>query len=356
MIQQTSTREFEALINYVKRSRGFDFTGYKRPSLIRRFQRRMQTVDIGTYNEYMDYLEVHPDEFIELFNTILINVTSFYRDRDAWDYLRDDVIPKILANRSGSEPIRVWSAGCASGEEAYSVAMLLAEALGADQFKERVKIYATDIDEEDLAKARYAVYSMKSVQDVPSDLLSKYFERGDGGYSFRKDLRRAIIFGRHDLMQDAPISRIDLLICRNTLMYFNAEAQARIMARFYFALNESGFLFLGKAEVLLTASHSFLPVDLKRRVFTKASRGGLRDQLLTLAQSGRDDMATSLANHVRIREAAFEADPLAQIVVDAGRVLLLANERARGMFGISIRDVSRSLHDMDISYKPVELR
>ena len=146
----------------------------------------------------------------------------------------------------------MWSAGCASGEEAYSLAMLLAEAWATEAFRERVKIYATDVDEEALAQARAARLRAKEVEAVPPDLLERYFERADGAYAFRKDLRRAVIFGRNDLVQDAPISRIDLLVCRNTLMYFNAETQARILRRLHFALRDDGFLFLGKAEMLLT--------------------------------------------------------------------------------------------------------
>src|SRR5262245_52439576 len=134
---------FERLLDYVRDNRGFDFTGYKRPSLERRVRKRMQEVDIAEIGDYHDYLEVHPDEFTQLFNTILINVTSFFRDAQAWEYLGSEVLPRIIERRSGHEHIRVWSVGCASGEEAYSLAMLLAEAVGLSSMLERVKIYAT---------------------------------------------------------------------------------------------------------------------------------------------------------------------------------------------------------------------
>ena len=147
--------DFEALLNYIRFSRGFDFTGYKRSSLMRRVQKRMQAVEIESYTDYMDYLEVHPQEFVHLFNTILINVTSFFRDSSAWDYLAKEIIPQILARKELDKPIRVWSAGCASGQEAYTLAILLAEALGVEKFRDSVKIYATDMDEEALNQARY---------------------------------------------------------------------------------------------------------------------------------------------------------------------------------------------------------
>ncbi|GAC1470712.1 MAG: hypothetical protein NVS2B14_17260 [Chamaesiphon sp.] len=173
---------------------------------------------------------------------------------------------------------------------------------------------------------------------------------------FHKDLRRAVIFGRHNLTIDAPISRIDLLACRNTLMYFNAEAQARILARFHFALNEGGFLFLGKAEMLLTHTNIFTPIDLKVRVFSKVPKISMRDRLLLMSQTGNEEAVINLSTHIRIREAAFDSSPLSQIVIDINGFLLLANERARTMFGLNPRDLGRPLQDLEISYRPLELR
>jgi len=296
--------QFEALLDYLKRSRGFDFTGYKRSSLMRRVLKRMQMVAIEDYGDYVDYLEVHPEEFAQLFNTILINVTAFFRDEPAWDYLTQDIIPKILAEKTDNDPVRVWSAGCASGEEAYTVAMLLAEALGSAAFRQRVKIYATDVDEEALVQARQAGYTDKDLQPIPSELREKYFELAGNRYIFRADLRRSIIFGRHDLVQDAPISRLDLLVCRNVLMYFNAETQARILARLHFALNDIGYLFLGKAEMLLTHANLFNPADLKHRIFTKTSKVNLRDRPTVLAQAGDAEAINHLGRQARLHDAA----------------------------------------------------
>ena len=196
----------------------------------------MEAVGVESHLAYVDYLEVHPDEFAFLFNTILINVTGFFRDPPSWDFLAADIVPRLLETSSDG-PIRVWCAGCASGEEAYSTAMILAEALGEQAYLDRVKIYATDIDEEALNEARHASYSAKAVEPVAPDLFERYFERNAQRYVFRTDLRRTVIFGRNDLVQDAPISRIDLLTCRNTLMYFNAETQSQILNRLHFALN-----------------------------------------------------------------------------------------------------------------------
>jgi two-component system CheB/CheR fusion protein len=353
-----SERDFEELLDYLKRNRGFDFTGYKRPSLARRIDKRMDAVNIASYSEYEDYLEVHPEEFAALFNTILINVTAFFRDAASWEYLAEHVLPRLLARKEGGAPIRVWSAGCASGEEAYTLAMLLAEAVGIDAFRDRVKIYATDVDEEALTKARHGVYSESEVADVPEELRKKYFDTIDGTYVFRKDLRRQVIFGRHDLISDAPISRIDLLVSRNTLMYLNAETQAKILARSHFALTDGGVLFLGRAETLLTHASTFEPIDLKRRISTKIPRSNLalRDRLMLLAQNGTEDTANGLSQHMRVREMAMDAAPIAQLVVDAAGMLVQANERARTMFGLAPADVGRPLQDLKVSYRPVELR
>ena len=305
--------ELRSLLDYLKRNRGFDFGGYKRTSLERRIRSRMDAVGAETYGAYEDYLEVHPDEFTDLFNTILINVTGFFRDPPAWDFVAKDVIPKLLGDLPAEQPIRVWSAGCASGEEAYTVAMLLAEALGEDAFRRRVKIYATDIDEDALTAGRAASYDAKAVESVPPELLDRYFEPSNGRYIFRKDLRRAVIFGRNDLVKDAPISRVDLLACRNTLMYMNADTQRNVLNRLHFALAPRGALFLGNAEMLLSHGDRFTPMDLKHRVFrkTEGSHNGIEHLNNGSARHEHTGDETALT---RVRELAFRAGPVAQIV------------------------------------------
>jgi two-component system, chemotaxis family, CheB/CheR fusion protein len=347
--------DFEALLDYVKSSRGFDFTGYKRSSLMRRVTKRMQAVKVDSYSDYLDYLEVDPQEFTRLFNTLLINVTSFFRDRSAWDYVESEVIPRLLADKDVRDPIRIWSAGCSSGEEAYTIAIVMAQALGIEQFRDRVKIYATDVDEEALNQARQATYLPRHLGGLSSQQIEQFFDQTEQRYTFRKDLRRSVIFGRHDLIQDAPISRIDLLICRNTLMYFNAETQSRILARFHFALQHGGCLFLGKAEMLLTHSTTFTPLHLKCRIFTKVSKLNSRDRLLMIAQTG-NEVVNQLSSQVRLRETAFDMGPVARIVVDVSGILSLVNERARSLFNLTLRDLGQPLQDLEISYSPVELR
>ncbi|GIE97436.1 CheR family methyltransferase [Paractinoplanes rishiriensis] len=351
---QPTDPHFEALLTYLKEARGFDFTGYKRSSLMRRVNRRMSQIDVSDYADYLDFLQVHPDEFTALFNTILINVTAFFRDTDAWDYLRAEVLGPLVAAKPAESVIRIWCAGCASGEEAYTLAMAMAEVLGPDVFRDRVKIYATDVDEEQLNEARQATYGDREMQAVPPELQERYFEAAGGRFTFRKDLRRSVIFGRNDLVQDAPISRIDLLTCRNTLMYFNAETQAKILNRFHFALNEGGVLFLGKAEMLLSHSNLFAPMDLKRRVFRRAMRptpppGGL--------PAGPPSLVVAPVTHLdQLRSEAFAANPLAQLVLTSDGLVAITNRQLEKVFGVSSRDIGRPFRDLDLSYRPVELR
>jgi two-component system CheB/CheR fusion protein len=355
--QEREQTQFDVLLEYLQRTRGFDFGGYKRVGLMRRVQKRMQSLGVSDFAGYVDYLEVHPDEFDHLFNTILINVTAFFRDSEVWEHVQAEIVPRIVSNKSDDQPVRVWSAGCASGEEAYSAAMMFAEAMGLRRACDRLKVYATDVDEQALAQARQAVYSEKDLEPISAPLRDKYFEPTDGRYVFNKELRRCMIFGRHDLLSDAPISRVDLLVCRNALMYFNAEAQTKILTRFHFALSDNGYLFLGKAETLLTRANLFTPVDLRRRIFQKVPKLNLRDRLLILTESGGYDVPPPIPiNHERLREASFEAMPVAQITLDENSVMIMANERARWMFGLTPRDVGRPLQDLEISYRPTELR
>jgi two-component system CheB/CheR fusion protein len=343
---------FERLLEFVRDERGFDYTGYRRPTLMRRFEKRMQSVGAEGWESYQAYLAEHPEEFVELFNTILINVTGFFRDRETWELMGSKVLPQLLDERPPDSALRVWSAGCASGEEPYTIAMLLVEALGEDTFKRRVKIYATDIDDDALSQAREAAYSPKQLETVPPELRERYFQQQNHGFAFRNDLRRTVIFGRNDLHRDPPISRVDLLVSRNTLMYFGAEVQQRILANFYFALNRGGFLVVGKAEALPSGRNFFVPYNLKRRIFLKdgAADRGFRMPRLPHSEAPEQEGPPELG------EAAFEHAPTAQIVVDEQNRVAGINHAARTLFSLRRHDVGRALQDLELSYRPLELR
>lgn len=343
---------FEQLLEHIRDSRGFDFTGYKRASLMRRVHKRMHEVDIEAFSDYQDYLEVHPEEFNSLFNTILINVTSFFRDPESWKFLAEEVVPRIVEQTSGRGPMRVWSVGCASGEEAYTLAMTIAEAVGPDELRAGVKIYATDVDEEALEQARAGVYSATAVESIPPELREKYLVPSNDGFVFRQELRRTVIFGRHDLVHDAPISRVNLIVCRNTLIYFNAETQTRIYNGYHFALRPDGYLFLGKSEMLLTRTDIFEPVDLRRRVFSRVTVS--RDRAVWAPPH---DGGFSLESaRERLRAGVFESAMISQVALDASGTLVAANGQARTRFCLGDSDIGRPFHELELSYKPIELR
>ncbi|WP_420033277.1 CheR family methyltransferase [Streptomyces sp. cg28] len=350
--------ELEELLRFLRDARGFDFTGYKRSSLGRRIRKRMADVGIDSYADYRDQLETNTDEFGALFNTILINVTSIFRDAEAWTYLQREVVPEILAQHGPDEEIRVWSAGCSSGEEAYSLAIMFAEALGLDEALNRVKIYGTDVDDEALRDARAGLYPARNLEPLSAELRERYFEQNGTQFSFRPDLRRRVIFGRHDITRDAPISRLDLLVCRNALMYFNVEAQTQIIDRFHFALREQGFLFLGKAEMLLGDGDRFDVVSMRQRIFRRRP-GGTTPPYQPTPLKLRSHIGGELQNVARnrqLRDLILDASPGAALAVDTEGVVVLINSHARAQFGLTMNDIGRPFQDLEISYRPVELR
>ncbi|MCI3931833.1 CheR family methyltransferase [Streptomyces sp. AN091965] len=356
--ESETDEELEELLGFLRDARGFDFTGYKRSSLGRRIRKRMADADISSYADYRDLLETNSDEFGVLFNTILINVTSMFRDPDAWTYLQREVLPELLAEAGPEEEIRVWSAGCSSGEEAYSLAIMFAEALGIEECLNRVKIYGTDVDEEALRDARSALYTAKSLEALPTELRDKYFEQNGTQYSVRPDLRRRVIFGRHDVTRDAPISRLDLLVCRNTLMYFNVEAQTQIIDRFHFALREGGYLFLGKAEMLLNDADRFQIVSMRQRVFRRrpGDAGPPYPPSPLKIRAGAGAEPRSVARNRQMRDLIVDSLPVSAVALDPEGVVVLVNSQARVQFGLTANDCGRLFQDLEISYRPVELR
>lgn len=341
-------REFEALLDYLKHYRGCDLTGYKRSTLERRFAQRMHTVKISSYQDYLKYLQSHSEESIALLDTVLINFSSFFRDREAWEFLASDIIPQIIARKQPDESIRVWSAGCAFGQEVCSLLILFAEALGIESCLERVQFYATDVDEVAIKQARQATYHANEVAGIPSDLLKKYFDKSGQGYVFRQTFRRKIVFGHHDLAKDAPMSKIDLLMCRNVLIYFNSETQAKILARFHFALRDNGFLFLGRTETLTTRRQIFTLVNLNHRVYTKRLNLEVEDILSILSKSDEKKESDSTIRQISIWKSAYEMSPFAQLVIDIYGRLIVANEQAQLLFRLTSNDWNRPFEELEL--------
>jgi len=357
-VPEETDSTLEDLLAFVRDARGFDFTGYKRSSLARRIRKRMHEAGAADYVDYRDRLESSAEEFGLLFNTILINVTGFFRDTETWTFLQREVMPELLAGVDREREIRVWSAGCASGEEAYSLAMAFSEALGVEETAKRVKIYGTDVDEDALRDARVGLYSAKALEALSPELKEKYFEQNGTVFSFRPDLRRRVIFGRHDITRDAPISRLDLLVCRNTLMYFNVETQAQVIDRLHFALRENAYLFLGKAEMLLSDGERFEVVSMRQRIFRRRPGAAIpryQSMPIRLDAIGSPEMR-EVGRKRQLRDLAIESAPFAAIGIDTDGNVVLINSQMRNMFGITSRDIGRQFQDLEISYRPVELR
>lgn len=356
-------RGFHELLEMLSTTYGFDFREYKEGSLARRIRTRMSQIRIDDFVTYGQHLAENPDEHVALFNTVLINVTGFFRDPEAWTILAEDVIPRIVANARDSRSIRVWSAGCSSGEEPFSVAMLLAEHLGERASEYHIKVYGTDIDEEALVTARQGLYRLEQIKDVPADLLDRYFTRDGQLYRFRRDLRRWCIFGAHNLTQAPPLSHIDLLLCRNVLIYFTSDLQGRILARFHYALREDGHLFLGRSESLLARSRLFSARHLKWRLFQRLPTTGrqasavLPGRELEPGTGNAEPMGREAGAALGRAQQAIEAMPAAVMIIDMTDTVLTWNLAAEQLFDVPIGNaVARKFRDLDVSYRIEGLR
>jgi two-component system, chemotaxis family, CheB/CheR fusion protein len=358
---------FRRLLEKLHTEHNFDFRQYKEASLMRRIRRRMSQVHLESFDSYAQYLDRVADEYIHLLNAILINVTRFFRDSEAWNALREQVLPTIIEDAASSRAIRIWSAGCSSGEEPYSVAILLAESLGQRAREFDVKIYCTDIDEDALTAARASLYRLDALRDVPPDFLDRYFQREGQMYRVRRDIRKWTIFGRHDLTQDPPLSHIDLVLCRNVLIYFESDLQERILPRFHYAIRDHGYLFLGKSESMLARSRRFNPVDFRWRIFERLTTpvADLPGRVLhfggeppTTAAREASRQLRPEAQHLTLRfQGIIDALQSAVVVIDPADIIVIWNPAAERLFDVPAHGaVGKKFRDLDISYRLEGLR
>ena len=248
---------------------GNDFHGYKQNTFLRRVQRRMQVVQIDDIAAYVEYLRSDKDEALHLFNDLLIGVTEFFRDKREFEVLETHVIPKIFEGKSAGQRVRIWVLGCATGQEAYSIAILLREHMAKLDSLPQVQIFATDIDGRALAAARVGRYRTNIEHDMSPERLARWFVREGDTYCVVKELREMCIFSQHNVIKDAPFSKLDLVSCRNLLIYLNSELQNRVIPLFHFALLTGRFLFLGNSENVTRHPNLFAPADQRARIFRK---------------------------------------------------------------------------------------
>lgn len=259
---------------------GNDFSLYKINTLHRRIERRMAVHQIATLDDYVLHLRGNPQEIDLLLKELLIGVTTFFRDAEVWDYLLTDAMPALFAQHPAGCALRAWVPACSSGEEAYSLAMTFREAL--DRIKPEARftlhIYATDLDSEAIAKARKGIYPGNIEADVPAERLARYFTAENGSYRISKSIREMVVFAAQNIISDPPFTKLDILCCRNLLIYFDAQLQKKLLPLFYYALNRGGILLLGSAETIGNHDHLFAPLNNKARIFQRL------DQALPIAE------------------------------------------------------------------------
>ncbi|MCW3117214.1 MAG: signal transduction histidine kinase with CheB and CheR, partial [Chitinophagaceae bacterium] len=257
------------IIQLLKKDAGVDFTHYKMNTIRRRIVRRMLLHNLKTLNEYAGYLRQHREELDTLYSDLLINVTSFFRDTDTYDYLKNTLFPKILKSKTQYGPMRIWTPACSTGEEAYSLAMILIEVLGDKTPEMTVQIFATDLSEKVIAKARRGVYTRNDLLNVPPDRIQRFFTKSDGEYRIIKTIRDICVFAPQNVFRDPPFSKIDFISCCNLMIYLDTLLQKKILSTFHYALNNNGYLMLGKSETVGTSIQLFNQVEKKFRIYLK---------------------------------------------------------------------------------------
>jgi len=346
------------LLNLVTAQTNVDFRNYKSSTILRRIGRRMAVTHNQNIHDYEDYVRTHPDEINELVKVFLIKVTGFFRDREAFDFLSGTIIPELVERgKENGQTLRIWSAGCATGEEAYSLAMLIAAYLGSDFPRWNVKVFATDLAQDAITFARRGLYPENVLGELPDDFRERFFERIDHGYSVSKALRQAVIFGQQDISRGVPFPRIDLVSCRNLLIYLKPDLQQMVLDLFAYSLYQSrGYLFLGKAETARPTKASFELVNKKWKIYrclsgplafpvhessvpglaSNVSRDLRRRHLAPYGPNPLDltQSETDTAQLRRINETVLRHTAVAVVIIDQAYRILTINAAARRLLGV----------------------
>jgi two-component system CheB/CheR fusion protein len=268
-LEDTSDKDLEKILFFVKSAIGVDFGHYKKTTIRRRIIRRMLLYKLETLKEYHQFLRENPAEAETLYNDLLINVTNFFRDDQTMVYLKKEILPKILKNKTSDEGVRIWIPACSTGQEAYSLAMILMEILGERAGSIPIQIFATDLSETAIAKARVGIYTKSEVVDIAPKRLDRFFTVIDDHFRINKLVRDLCVFAPHNLLNDPPFSRLDLISCRNLMIYLDEALQKKALATFHYALNPDGFLLLGKSEAVGSSPAHFSQVEKNFKVFTR---------------------------------------------------------------------------------------
>jgi two-component system CheB/CheR fusion protein len=263
---------YNKMIAILHDTKNVDFSNYKQNTIIRRLEKRISINRFEKVTDYISYLAVTPKEITALFNDLLIGVTRFFRDEESFEKLSTSVIPEIFAMHTDRSEIRIWVPACSTGEEAYSIAILFKEYMSKNNLIKDIKIFATDIDDDSITYAGLGLYPSNITADVPNDILSKYFVRKDNGFQINENIRHMIIFARHNVIEEPPFSKLDLISCRNMLIYLNIDVQYRILSTYHMCLRNDGYLFLGSSESLGKLSEGFDIINSKAKLFKKKNK------------------------------------------------------------------------------------
>ncbi|HEX5165102.1 MAG TPA: CheR family methyltransferase [Thermomicrobiales bacterium] len=360
------------LLEQLRERSGIDFNAYKAPTITRRLQRRMAATGASSLSDYMRYLQRNPDEYQRLINSFLIKVTEFFRDPELFEYLREQVLPAVVEEGRERGELRLWSAGCATGEEAYSLAILMAEQLGDELDSFNARIFATDLDADAVGFARRGIYPSTALATLPPEMVERYFTRTDGAYEVRKSVRSLVVFGQHDLGQRAPFPRIDVTLCRNVLIYFTADLQKRALQLVAFSLRDQGYLILGKAETVSPLPEYFSLEQPRLKVYRRVGErvliptARIRDSVPTLpirVTPPRIHGADGAALRLRREQAAATPSaeraeaillrmPVGVVVVNQRHDIQMINVAARRLLGIHSEAIGEDLIRL-VQYVPL---
>ena len=316
-VLETAAADLDAILALVKERTRVDFRGYRKKVLVRRVNRRMELGRFESLTDYLVHLHAHPDEVLQLHGDLLIRVTSFFRDAEAFDALTNLVLVPLIRSKASDEPLRIWVPGCATGDEAYSIAMLCFEQLALAKKDCPLQVFATDVDEAPLEVARRGVYPSSIAADVSAERLGRFFTRlGNSGYAVNQSLRAAVVFAEQNLIADAPFSRLDLIACRNLLIYLEPDLQQKVLELFHFALCEGGCLLLGSSETIGRQCDLFETLSKKWRLFRRLGAGRPENVAFPILAP-----ATSKAEQ---RASIGEAKPLSTSLASLMQRVLLA--------------------------------
>ncbi|WP_213763455.1 CheR family methyltransferase [Caballeronia sp. dw_19] len=340
----------QALLSILRIRTGHDFRHYKRGTVMRRIERRLQVNGVADLAGYKRFIEMHPEETTALLKDMLIGVTNFFRDRKSFDALEQRVVANLFAARPLDEPVRAWSAGCSTGEEAYSLAMLLSEHGPAHGKFPLIQVFATDVDASAIETARAGVYAGSIVADISAERLSRFFVKPGGRYQVSKELRQRVVFAIHNILSDPPFSGMDLISCRNLLIYLDRTVQHRVLETFHFALRPGGFLFLGGAESIEIASDLFEQVDKRNRIYQSKRVGTRATPPLPLIRPAIFDIPRrpglghgTPASLAALRQRVFERYAPPNVTVDRDGVILHMSDHAGRFLQYVSGEPSRNL-------------